>query len=242
MLIGLNLVAAAESGGGRSLLDYIAAGREIGIGIIVLSFVAVALVIASSLRIRKKRFVEDEFAATFEAAVSAKDLEKTEAICRDAASDIFVAGVLNAGFARSRVSPFGFLEMRSAMEDAARERVDRLYRSTEWIALIAAVAPMLGLLGTVVGILLAFDTISRTDGVPRPDELAGGISQALVTTVMGLLVAIPCSFALTYLRNRIDELADESIVVSERLAALASSEFGDEGGSKPARAERGARQ
>ncbi|MEM9374064.1 MAG: MotA/TolQ/ExbB proton channel family protein, partial [Planctomycetota bacterium] len=94
-------------------------------------------------------------------------------------------------------------------EESGRLEVDRLYRLTDGIGLVASVAPMLGLLGTVIGMVGAFDAIMLSEGPARPDELAGSISQALITTVLGLIVAIPCTAAYTYLRNRIDHLTTE---------------------------------
>ena len=88
-----------------------------------------------------------------------------------------------------------------------------------FLGLIAAIAPMLGLLGTVVGMVGAFDTISASEGFARPDQLAGDISKALVTTLMGLTLAIPATAALTYFRNRIDALTGDVADIVEQLAA-----------------------
>ncbi len=110
---------------------------------------------------------------------------------------------------------------KAALEEAGKEQVARLYRSTDGLGLIAAIAPMLGLFGTVVGMVGAFNTISSTEGFARPDELAGDISQALVTTLMGLVLAIPATAAFTYFRNRIDHLAAEIGTIVEDLASLA---------------------
>src|SRR5690606_27399782 len=81
------------------------------------------------------------------------------------------------------------------------------------------IAPMLGLLGTVVGMVGAFDAITMAEGPARPDQLAGSISTALITTVLGLIVAIPCTSAYTYLRNRIDHLTTESNELIDELIA-----------------------
>jgi len=89
---------------------------------------------------------------------------------------------------------------------------------TDGLALVASIAPMLGLLGTVVGINGAFATISSADGFSRPDQLAGDISLALVTTIMGLVLAIPATSAVTYFRNRIEKLAADIAVVVDELA------------------------
>ncbi|MEM7756462.1 MAG: MotA/TolQ/ExbB proton channel family protein, partial [Planctomycetota bacterium] len=114
-----------------------------------------------------------------------------------------------------------------------QQQVARLYRMTDVIGLIAGIAPMLGLLGTVVGMVGAFDTIAVTEGPVRPDALAGNISEALITTVLGLIVAIPATAVYTYLRNRIDALAAEAGEIMEELAVHL------EGGGDAAPAPRG---
>jgi len=226
----LGLLTLAAEGSGRSLLDYIAAGREIGFVIILLSFAALGLVIANLIRIRASKFAPPDVVRELERLLESDKPERALEFCRDGDNDSFVTRAFEAAIQRCLRSPFGFLELKASLEEAGREEVARLYRSTDWIGLIASVAPMLGLLGTVFGILVAFDTISQTEGVPRPDQLAGGISQALVTTVMGLLVAIPCTFAFTYLRNRIDHLAAEASQVCEALAAHVEGSGGGESG------------
>ena len=116
-------------------------------------------------------------------------------------------------------SPFGFLELKTALQEAGQQQVARLYRSTDGIGLIASVAPMLGLLGTVVGMVGAFDTISTTEGFAKPDQLAGDISQALISTVLGLIVAIPATAVYTYFRNRIDAATSDIAEMIEDLSA-----------------------
>jgi biopolymer transport protein ExbB len=75
---------------------------------------------------------------------------------------------------------------------------------------IGSIAPMLGLTGTVLGMIEAFTTIAVLDGIARPQELAGGIGQALLTTLLGLLVAIPTMVAFSYFRNKIDSIVAEA--------------------------------
>ncbi len=96
------------------------------------------------------------------------------------------------------------------MEEAGEDQTGRLYRKTEVLGVIGAIAPMLGLTGTVLGMIEAFNKIAATGGAARPDELAGGIGKALVTTLMGLVVAIPTMIAFSYFRNKIDSIVAEA--------------------------------
>ena len=79
----------------------------------------------------------------------------------------------------------------------------RLHQKIGWLSLIANVAPMMGLLGTVGGMIEAFNTIASSGGQANPAELAGGISKALLTTMFGLVVAIPTTASFAFLRNRL---------------------------------------
>ncbi len=207
------------AGTSRSLLTYIAQGREIGLIIIVLSFVAVVLIVAQLVRLRRAALAPEESIAILDKHLRAGQIEAAISYCDSPDNDSFLTRVMGAALLRCSRSPFGFLELKSAIEEVGQLQVARLYRLTDGVNLIAAIAPMLGLLGTVVGMVGAFDAIRVAEGPVRPDALAGNISQALITTVLGLIVAIPCTAAYTYLRNRIDNLTDEVGQTIEDLAA-----------------------
>ena len=96
-------------------------------------------------------------------------------------------------------------EMKEAIEDTGRHVVHELERFLGTLGTIAAVSPLLGLLGTVTGMIQAFEAISA-EGVGDPKVLAGGIGTALITTAAGLIVAIPSLFAYRYLRGVVDLL------------------------------------
>ncbi|GAB4383630.1 MAG: MotA/TolQ/ExbB proton channel family protein [Phycisphaerales bacterium] len=215
----LTLATPAGSGTSRSLLEYIAQGGWIGMIIILLSFVAVVMIVAQIVRVRRQALAPPEAIETLDRYLRQGDVDSAIAYCEDADNDSFLTRVMGAAMLRCSRSPFGFLELKAALEETGQLQVARLYRLTDGINLIASIAPMLGLLGTVVGMVGAFDAIQAAEGPVRPDALAGSISQALITTVLGLIVAIPCTAAYTYLRTRIDTLADEVGDVIEELAA-----------------------
>jgi biopolymer transport protein ExbB len=130
--------------------------------------------------------------------------------CADPENESLFGEVVLAGLERYKGSEFGFAEYKAAVEEAGEDQTGRLYRKTEVLGLIGSIAPMLGLTGTVLGMIKAFNTIASTEGAARPAELAGGISQALVTTLMGLVVAIPTMVAFSYFRNKIDSIIAEA--------------------------------
>ncbi|MEQ8770594.1 MAG: MotA/TolQ/ExbB proton channel family protein [Phycisphaerales bacterium] len=203
----------------KSLLDYIAQGGQIGIIIILLSLVAIALIVAQLLQTRASRLAPPESVEHLDTLLSQGKTDEAIAFTEDPDNNTFLAKVVGSALVRCSRSPFGFLELRSAIEEAGQRETARLFRLTDGVGLIAAIAPMLGLLGTVVGMVGAFDTLTLADGPARPDQLAGNISQALVTTVLGLIVAIPTTAAHTFLRNRVDAITTDVGEIIEDLAA-----------------------
>jgi len=217
LFAALGAVSAPEAPS-KSLLDYIGQGREIGLVIIALSIIGLGMSIAQLLSIRAGRLAPEAHVEALDTRLRGGDVSGAIAFCDDDANDSLLTRVFGGALVRCARSPFGFLELKSAIEEIGQQQVARLYRMTDGIGLIASIAPMLGLLGTVVGMVGAFDTISVTEGPVRPDALAGNISEALITTVLGLIVAIPATAVYTFLRNRIDHLAGEAAEIMEELA------------------------
>jgi biopolymer transport protein ExbB len=95
--------------------------------------------------------------------------------------------------------------MKDSIEETGRHVAHELERFLNTLGTIAAISPLLGLLGTVIGMMQTFSAITEV-GVGDPQQMAGGISVALITTVAGLIVAIPSLFFHRYLRGRVDDL------------------------------------
>lgn len=213
------LAQAAEGAESSSLLDYVRAGGLIGYVLIVLSLAAVTLMIMHFIQVRRERLMPPEIAAELRRAAGADPLDRISAFCSRPENDCFLTRVVGSAMERCMNSPFGALEIRTALQEAGQPEVDKLYRSTDGIGLIAAIGPMLGLLGTVIGMIGAFATIGKVDGARRSEELAGYMSLALVTTALGLIVAIPCTAAYTLFRRRIERHVDEASRFTEHFAA-----------------------
>jgi biopolymer transport protein ExbB len=106
---------------------------------------------------------------------------------------------------------------RNLYIESLQENALELFRRIEWINIIGNIAPMVGLFGTVFGMIKAFNKIVEAGGQPGPDELAGGISVALVTTFWGLLVAIPSIAVYGVFRNRVESLVSEAALEVEEI-------------------------
>jgi len=135
--------------------------------------------------------------------------------CRKNISPIYqiiLAALLKHGSSRD--------EIKEVIEDTARQEVTILERNLPILATIGNIAPLLGLLGTVFGMIKAFQVVSVV-GVGNPGALAGGISEALLTTAFGLSVAIPTIVAYNYLAHRVDrqikEMESTSVEILELL-------------------------
>lgn len=217
-------VALAQDANGKSMLQHIASGGPIGLLIIMISFAAVALVIMHSIQLRLTKLAPPEQFERLKELLSRRELDNARAFCESESNDTFLTRVLGSALTRCARSPFGLLEFRGALEESGKTQVARLYRSTEGLALIATVSPMLGLLGTVLGMVGAFNTLgTSTGGFAKPDELASSIAVALITTVLGLVVAIPVSACLVFFRNRIDSITNEVGEMTEELLGLVES-------------------
>ncbi len=204
----------AVGGDEISLWSTIKAGGWIGGLIVLMSLVAVALVCEHFISIRRQRLVPDRLADDVEQQLEANQVAVARQRCRE--DNSFLGRVVESGLAQVG-SMFGFFDMQNAMQEVSEREVSRLYRKLEYLAFIASSAPMLGLLGTVTGMIRSFNQIAVTEGTAKPSQLAGGISEALVTTCMGLIVAIPVMFFVSYFRNRIDSYVAEAETVVERL-------------------------
>jgi biopolymer transport protein ExbB len=214
----------------KSILTYIREGGPLSYVLVMVSFVAVALIIRNVLMLRRSRLAPPEVLARLESELKQNDVEGALAVCAAPQNDSFVARVFGSALLRCSRSPFGFLELRTAIEEAGQREADRLHRANDGVGIIAAVGPMLGLLGTVMGMIGAFASIGQLEGTARSRELASYMSIALVNTAEGLLVAIPCTVAFALFRRHIDHLVGE---ISEKIEYLTRT-LEQHGEEKPA--------
>jgi len=111
----------------------------------------------------------------------------------------------------------GYNAMERAIQEEGDFETSRMLRPVEYLNVVGNIAPMLGLFGTVYGMILAFQQLVAAGGKPNPAELAAGISTALVTTFWGLIVAMPALAAYALVRNKIDALTSEGITIAADL-------------------------
>jgi biopolymer transport protein ExbB len=219
-----SILLQADSGGkgGGSLLKFITGGGIIGYIIVLLSVVAVAFVVIHFVQIRRSALLPGDKVKGVRELVERGDLEGALEYSTLPANDCYYLRVIGAGLKRFLRSPFGAFEIKSAMEEAGAEETAKLYRTMDVIATIGSVAPLLGLLGTVQGMIGAFETVAQgaANNAGYYQSLADNIAIALITTFQGLVVAIPCVSIYGYLRNRVDALAGECAASAEEIVTI----------------------
>jgi biopolymer transport protein ExbB len=179
---------------------------------LLLSFSLVSVMVMNLLGMRRDNVVPPAVAQAFEACLEEKKYQEAYELVR--ADDSLLGRVLAAGMAKISTS---YEEATKAMEEAGQEETMRLEHRLSYVALIAQIGPMFGLLGTVDGMVQAFDVIAASNTTPKPNQLAQGIGTALVTTVVGLWIAIPAIAFNHILRARLARLLLEAGVISENL-------------------------
>lgn len=204
----------AEEGGaeGKQMtwLENLMNSGIIGLIIVVLSIFMVAMIISNFMTVRRAVLLPQDFLDDFENKLKNRQYPEAYQVARS--NESFIARVLAAGLAKLSA---GADKAMSAMEDVGAEENMRLEHRLSYLAMVGTVAPMLGLLGTVAGMIASFNVIASKATTPKASELAGGISMALMTTLMGLLVAIPAIAFYGLLRNRAARLVVEVGMLTE---------------------------
>lgn len=179
------------------MFELVTAGGWLMTPIIACSIVAFAIIAERLWSLRVKRVIPRKLVAqVWDWAKERKlDLERLRTLrASSPLGRILAAGLSNRNASREI--------MKESIEDTGRHVVHELERYLNTLGTIAAIAPLLGLLGTVVGMIKVFSAIT-TQGVGNPAALAGGISEALITTAAGMVVAIPTLMFYRYFRGKV---------------------------------------
>jgi biopolymer transport protein ExbB len=205
-----------QGGQGRTLLEQfvISGGPIVWFILVPMSLAMVYLATEYCLTIRRKALLPADTGAEITRIVQEAELKRlaVEIGQRDDILGTAVAKALSKGVD-------DWFRMRETMFESVQDQAVALMRRIEWINLIGNVSPMVGLFGTVVGMIQLFNAMVAAGGQPQPVQLAAGISVALVTTFWGLLIAIPALAVYGIFRNRIETLANEAITQGEEILA-----------------------
>jgi len=195
----------------KNILDFLAKGGIIMVPLFLCSVAALAVAIEKTVTLRRRKIIVPEVVAVLENVKETNDFGLAVAICekhRGPLASIVRLSLENHGLPRE--------ELKEILLDQGRQEVRQLERGLGVLETVAGVAPLLGLLGTVLGILKVFKVISVM-GVGQASALAGGISEALITTIAGLFIGIPALVVYNYFVHRAEALVLEIEKHSNRL-------------------------
>ena len=212
--------ADAAGGGGQAAPPtqsqlrflYESLGTRYVVIFLTISFTFVALIVMNILTLRRSSIVPLQLVEAFEAHLNEKRYQEAYELAKN--DDSFLGHVLSAGLGKLQS---GYPQAIEAMQEVGEEETMKLEHRLSYIALIGTISPMFGLLGTVDGMVAAFQVIASSNAQPKPSELAKGISMALITTLVGLWLAIPAIMIFGIMRNRMARMTLEVGILSEGL-------------------------
>ncbi len=198
-----------------NLLEMFFKGGIVMYPILICSIVMVYVAIERYLTLRKARIDVGQFLMKVRSIFQKGDVSAVLAFC--AQKDAPIANIIRRGVMKHDL---GEQKVRGAAEDAGREEVYHLEKRLSWLASIAGIAPMLGFLGTVTGMVSAFQQIEVLGGSVNAAILAGGIWEALITTVFGLAVGIPAYALHNYFVTSVARFVHEMELTAAELFDL----------------------
>ena len=212
VLLASGVAGAAEGDSGAAaevtLFDALFSGGPLGIMCVVLlilmSVAALALIIEHFVSIQREKLAPPHILTELENLLDEQEYEEALDLCQ--AEDCFLTRVVSAGLSRMEGGP---ARMEAAMEAAGEDEAMLLHQKISWLALVGATAPMMGLLGTVIGMIIAFGELAGRGGAATPADLARGINTALYTTAIGLMLAIPVMVIYSYFRSKVIKVVQE---------------------------------
>jgi biopolymer transport protein ExbB len=189
-----------------------ALGWTYTLAFLFLSITLVALIVMNLLLARRDNVCPLTLVEAFESHLNERQYQEAYELAKN--DESFLGQVLSAGLAKLSS---GYPQAIEAMQEVGEEENMKLDHRLSYLSLIGTISPMVGLLGTVHGMIMSFEVIATSETSPKPSQLAQGISTALFTTLVGLILAIPAVAAYTLLRNRFARLVLEVGIVSDNL-------------------------
>jgi biopolymer transport protein ExbB len=221
----------------QNLLQIMKAGGILMIPILLCSFITLVFVFERAIALRRGRVIPGPFVKRFLHQLREGQLDREAALelCeenRSAVAQVFAAAVRKWG------KPA--VEVEQAVLDSGERASNGLRKYVRVFNAVSTIAPLMGLLGTVFGMIKAFNDISTADAMGRPEFLARGISEALITTAAGLSIAIPALVCYLFFLSRVDQLIIELDALGQEVVSVVSAEGLQERGSssKSTRARR----
>lgn len=192
-----------------NLLNIFLKGGTIMWFILLSSIIGLAVVIDRFIILRKAKINVPAFMVRIRGFIKKKDISGAISYCMQEKSP--VANIVRKGLKKYK---FGHDRVKDAIENAGSQEISKLEKGLPVLASVAGIAPLLGFLGTVTGMISAFMTIQDLAGAANPSDLAGGIWEALITTAFGLIVGIPALALYNYFLSAVKKLVGEMETVA----------------------------
>lgn len=206
VLAGLTASAFAQDAAltseNATLWDLIKAGGITMFPLGLLSFAMVTFIVQNFFTLREKTLLHKEMLPELLEMMLSQKVREALIYCRQHPS--MFTNTFAAGLERCMKGDVDFMKVHEAVEEASVEQMTVLMKPIDYLSIIGATSPMLGLLGTVMGMIKAFQTMG-TQGMGKPEQLAGNIGEALITTATGLIIAIPAMAFFFYFKKRFDK-------------------------------------
>ena len=202
---------------GMTLWQTILSGGWVMIVLAFLSVAALGLIIYYFMAMNPEKLLPEDFLKKSITLIEENRVNEVKIMCERKHN--LVAGVLNAGLTHMDRDK---IIINEAIESEGRRSTDMLWQRLSYLADIAAISPMVGLLGTVLGMIQAFNVIAFQTGAVKPILLASGISKAMITTATGLIVAIPAMIFYSFFRGRVQDVTARLENISGELCQIIS--------------------
>lgn len=189
---------AAADDGGLTLMNMLKQGGWAMWPLGLFSSAMLFLIIRNFLLLRPRNLLRTDLTDELDAVMKCGDIAAAREICNNNPS--LMTSVLDAGLERVDTEELEMIYVSEAIEEAGNEQMVTYMKTINFLSIIGGTAPMLGLLGTVSGMIKAFQTIAD-GGMGKPELLAGNIGEALITTATGLIIAIPAMIAYFIFKN-----------------------------------------
>lgn len=177
--------------------------------ILLSSIIGLGVVIDRYIVLRKAKINIPAFMVRIRGLLKKKDISGAVSYCMEEKSP--VANIIRKGLKKYKL---GHERVKESIENAGRQEITKLEKGLSILASVAGIAPLLGFLGTVTGMIQAFMTIESLQGSANPSDLAGGIWEALVTTAFGLIVGIPALAFYNYFLSAVKKLVGDMEAVA----------------------------
>lgn len=190
-----------QAGQGMTLFQVIQSGGWVMLALGVLSMIMLSLVVFLFLRLNLERLIPTESTERLISMVEKQQYSNAQTLCEG--DDNLFFSMTSAGLSKENID-----DCKEAIELEARKHTTSLWAPLNYLSDIAQIAPMLGLLGTVLGMIQAFNTIAFDAAAVKPLLLAGGVSKAMITSAGGLIIAIIATIFFTVLRTRVETITN----------------------------------